>query len=131
MKKMKIIVAPKCANTPEQRFIQELTILFASYEVQKLKQYFTEDIEWKLIGDEPIVGKNSITKALHEMSGIKTVQLTINSIIAQGQEASTYGEMVMDNGDMYGFADFYTFSSPTGQKIKSITSYVIKTNQEL
>jgi hypothetical protein len=123
---MKIKVNPDCGNSPKKNLIKELTILFATYEINEVKQYFAEDIKWTLVGDRPIKGRQELASALMEMSGNKASELTLHSIITHGREASVHGEMSMENGHHYGFSDFYVFTSPKASKVKSITSFVIQ-----
>jgi len=52
---MKINLASNYEHSPRKELIKEMTILFAAYEVEKVKQYFAEDIEWRLVGDEAAV----------------------------------------------------------------------------
>lgn len=126
MYKMKINTNPDCGNSPKKQFIQNLTIFFASYEVEKVAQYFAEDIVWQLVGDKPIKGKENFSSELKRMSHIKTSELSIYNIITHGKEAAINGEMKMENGSIFGFSDFYEFSSASAKKIKFITSYVVQ-----
>lgn len=125
---MEIRTAPDCGNSPKKILIRQLTVDFASYEVEKVKDYFADDIEWRLIGDKSIKGKEEFAEALEQMSNHKVSDLTIHSIITHGREASVNGEMVMGNNDRFAFADFYKFTSAASSKIEIITSYVIKVN---
>ena len=112
-------------NEPRKEFIKNLTILFASYEIDQVKHYFTEDIIWHLVGDIPIKGKENFTSQLNEMRSNRAVQLTIHQIITDGNNAAIHGEMKMANNNQFGFSDFYVFSETSSQLVKSITSYVV------
>jgi hypothetical protein len=122
---MEIITQPDCGNSPKLKLIRDLTILFASYEVERVKDYFAEDIKWCLVGDVPIKGKDRFIEALYEMSENKAVMLTIHQILNHGKSGAVHGEMRMRDGKTYGFADFYEFASAGSEKIKAIVSYVI------
>ena len=123
---MKINIKQDLTNSPKKELIKKLTLLFASYQVDQLKPYFAENIEWSLIGDEPIVGKENFANALKEMSGNKAIEIIIHNIIAQEKEAAIHGEMKMADGQRFGFSDFYQFTNKQGPMVESITSYVIK-----
>ena len=123
---MKVILNTECGNAPKKELIKDLTIYFASYDIHKVTEYLSDDVSWTLVGDEPIAGKEHFVAALHEMSHNKAVELTINSIITHGKEAAINGEMIMEDGNKFGFSDFYEFSSAGSSIVKSIVSYVIQ-----
>ena len=106
--------------------VKNLTIYFASYDLEKLTVHFDEKISWTLVGNEPIVGKEAFVAALNEMSSNKAAELTIHSIVSHGKEAAIHGIMKMEDGNEFGFADFYHFTSAAAKKVQSITSYVLK-----
>lgn len=120
-----LLTAPTFTQSPKKQFLQELTILFASYQIDKVKTFFADDITWTLVGDQPVHGKEAFAATLNRMAGNKASELTIHSILTDGRDASIHGEMVMEDGKRYGFADFYMFTSAGARKIQSITSYVI------
>ena len=122
---MKLYMSPDFSNSPQKELIKHMTILFSSYEVEKVMEFIDEEITWTLVGDDPIYGKDSFAKALNEMSENKASELSIYQIVTQGKEGAVHGEMKMQNGEVYGFADFYEFRSAGADKVKSITSYVI------
>lgn len=122
---MKLRIKPDCGNAPKKELIKNLTIYFASYNIRKVMKYLDEDFKWTLVGDESIVGKETFGAALKKMSQNKATELTIHSIVTHGKEASVNGEMQMQDGNKFGFADFYEFSSAKGTLVKSILSYVV------
>lgn len=127
---MKINIHTDCGNAPKKELIKEMTILFASYQVDQVKQFFADDIKWTLVGDKPIVGKEKFANALMNMSANKAKELTIHNIITHGKEAAINGEMKMQDGKTYGFSDFYEFTNAKASKVKSITSYVLELKNE-
>ncbi|MCB0661588.1 MAG: nuclear transport factor 2 family protein [Saprospiraceae bacterium] len=123
---MKINIKPGCGNSPKIETIKNLTIYFASYDLEKMQAYFDDNICWTLVGNEPIIGKENFIAALREMSDNKASELTITSILTHGKEGAIQGIMKMDDGNEFGFADFYEFTSAGAKKVKSITSYVLQ-----
>jgi ketosteroid isomerase-like protein len=122
---MDLLIRPNCGNSPKMKLVQDLTIYFASYAIPKVMDYLTEDIKWTLVGDSPIEGKANFEAALQSMSDNKASKLTIHQILTHGKEAAVHGEMVMEDGKTYAFADFYEFASAKSEKVKAIVSYVI------
>ena len=123
---MKIKSSTDCKNSPKKELLKKLTVLFASYKVDEVEVYFAEDIEWRLVGDKPIVGKAAFASALREMSGNRATELIIHSIVTNEKDGAIHGEMLMENGDRFGFSDFYKFTSASAKEVKSITSYVLQ-----
>lgn len=123
---MKLNIKPDCGNSPKRELIKNLTIHFASYELDKAMEHMDDDIVWTLVGDKPIVGKKEFEAELEKMRENKATELTIHSIITHGKEAAINGEMKMTDGTVFGFSDFYEFTSAKGSKVKAITSYVVQ-----
>ncbi|MEQ8582260.1 MAG: nuclear transport factor 2 family protein [Marinoscillum sp.] len=123
---MKLNIATSCENAPKKELIKNLTIFFASYDIPQAMQYLADDVIWTLVGDKPIMGREQFAAALMEMAHNKASELTIHSIVTHGKEAAINGEMVMSDGSVFGFADFYEFTSAKGSQVKSITSYVVQ-----
>jgi len=126
---MKLNIKPDCGNSPKKELVKNLTIYFASYNLDKTKDFLDQKIEWTLVGEKPVSGKEQFIAALEQMSGNKSLQLTIYSVITHGKEAAVNGEMIMEDGNVFGFSDFYEFSGAKGTRVKSIVSYVIKMNK--
>ena len=123
---MKLNIKADCGNSPKKKLIKNLTVWFASYAIQEVLPYLDRDVKWILEGDVPIVGKERFAAALGQMSQNKAAKLNIYSILTHGKEAAVNGEMVMEDGAIYAFADFYEFNSAKSIRVKSITSYVIQ-----
>lgn len=123
---MKLNIKSDCGNAPKKELIRNLTIAFASYDLDQVMPHLSDQIEWTLVGDETIVGKEHFRSELEKMSDNKAVELSIHQIITHGKEAAIQGEMVMHNGNVFAIADFYEFTSASGKTVKTITSYVIK-----
>ncbi|MFD2100793.1 nuclear transport factor 2 family protein [Flagellimonas iocasae] len=123
---MKLNIKPDCGNSPKREFVKNLTILFASYELEKAMEYMDDAVIWTLVGDKPIMGKKEFKAELEKMRENKATELTIHGIITHGKEAAINGEMKMTDGTVFGFSDFYEFTSAKGSKVKAITSYVVQ-----
>lgn len=121
---MKLSIPKGCDNSPKRALIRDLTVNFVSYQLDKVDPFLDTNINWHLIGDDAIQGKDAFLNALHEMKTIKAEELHILSIVAHGKEAAVHGEMLMEDGVLYGFADFYTFKSAGSKLVSSIVSYI-------
>lgn len=123
---MKLFLLMNGGHSPKGKLIQDLTIAFSSYDLERVSPHLEEDISWTLVGEEPVKGKANFLAALGEMMGNPAAELHISQILTHGKEAAVHGEMVMENGDRFAFADFYMFGSAGSEKVKSITSFVIQ-----
>lgn len=122
---MKLNIPQDCGNSPKRELIKDLTIYFASYDLEKVEGFLDENMVWTLVGNQPITGKQKFLSALETMKRNKVLELTIHSVITHGKEAAVHGEMSLENGSILGFSDFYEFTSASGKKVKSIVSFVV------
>lgn len=123
---MKITVNVDCENAPQKEFIKAINIAFAKGDTEFLVSNVTDSIVWNIIGDKTIVGKENFKAILERMASQETTELQIDRILTHGSEGAISGTIKMENGDDYAFADFYEFSGANGDRIKSITTYVVR-----
>ena len=123
---MKLNIKADCGNSPKRELVKNLTIYFASYNLDQVKNYLEDNVTWTLVIDTPIKGMEQFIKTLEKMSHNKASELTIHSIVTHGKEAAIHGDMLMEDGNNFGFSDFYEFTSVKANKVKSIVSYVIQ-----
>jgi hypothetical protein len=121
----KIVSSPNCGNSPKMEFLKEFNIAFANGNVEFIIESVTDEIIWNIIGDRKIEGKEKFSEELEKMKSEKATEIIIDQIVSHGKEGASNGIMKMQNGKKYAFSDFYKFKGVKGEKIKSITSYVI------
>jgi hypothetical protein len=124
--RMKLTIKADCGNAPKKEFIKELNIAFARNDIPYLLKSVTEDIVWKLVGENTIIGKDKFEIALNEMKNAKSSELILERILTHGKEGAASGVIKMEDGRTYEFADFYEFNGAKGTKIKSIISYIVQ-----
>ncbi len=125
---MKVICIIDCKEDLRKALMLKLTTLFVSYELEKLQEYFSDDIGWTLVGENPIWGKEKFLSALSLHQKNKAVVLRIDKIIVENNLAAINGSMTMQNDERYGFSDIYSFADADFRKVEFITSYVSKLN---
>lgn len=123
---IKISVKSGCENAPKKEFLKTINIAFAKGNSDFLIDCVTDNMTWNIIGDKKIEGKDEFAKVLETMKAKKVSELILDSVLTHGKEGAVSGAIIMQNGEHYGFSDFYEFSGAKASKIKSITSYVIK-----
>jgi hypothetical protein len=121
----KIVSSPNCGNSPKMEFLKEFNIAFANGNVEFIIESVTDEIIWNIIGDRKIEGKEKFSEELEKMKSEKATEIIIDQIVSHGKEGASNGIMKMQNGKKYAFSDFYKFKGVKGEKIKSITTYVI------
>lgn len=126
----KITVHADCNAAPKKQLLRDLNIAFANADVVSTLAFFTEDIHWRIIGDDDMRGKAAVREALEAMQGMTTRQLVIYSIITQGGEGVVNGEIIVENGGRFAFCDVCRFDSLAGKRIQSMMSYSIEIKSE-
>jgi len=105
--------------------IQRLATAFALGDTTHIMAKITDDIIWDIVGNTQLKGKDAFNKALQKMSKNEVSELSIDHILIDGDKCAVNGDIIMNEGQTYEFADFYTFA-PNANKIQSIQSYVLK-----
>ncbi|WP_442590705.1 nuclear transport factor 2 family protein [Pedobacter sp. AW31-3R] len=112
-------------NTKE--IIIELIEAFDKNDVPLILTYFTEDIEWNMVGDQTFSGKESIRKFFEVHPDMQMIASTKSHILIDGDHAAVDGEVqCIDKGtgihhDMY-YCDLYDLENG---RVKKMTSYVV------
>jgi hypothetical protein len=122
----KVILSEDCGNSPKNMFLKNLTIAHAKGDLKFILSSVTDEIVWNFIGDKTYSGINEFTEYVKEMSKEKAAEIIIHQISTHGVSGAVNGEVKLKNGELYGFCDVYRFSNAKGEKVKSITSYIIK-----
>lgn len=125
---MKVNCKEDCGNAPLKEKLRDLNIAFGKGDVPAISDQLTDDIEWEMVGDRTLSGKQSVLQELDKMKEYTASELTIDHIITHGKAASCNGRFVMkNNGDKYAFCDVYEFDkSGKNARIKRMQSFGIK-----
>lgn len=124
---MKINCKVDCGNAPRKQILKDLNIAFAKGEVQLILDMLTEDVEWNMVGDKIMKGKEEVAKDLESMKDYTALEINIDHIITHGKDAACDGSFMMKNGDKFGFCDVYEFENNSKTaNIKRMISYAIK-----
>ncbi|GHA27168.1 hypothetical protein GCM10007103_05700 [Salinimicrobium marinum] len=118
----------------KEEFIRDFNEAFATNEVDFILNSMTEDIEWHLVGDQIINGKQAVEEIMEQMKGIETLESNLFQIISHGNLAAANGRMKIKDPSgavkTFGFSDFYELEGLKSPKIKKMTSYVVKVKEE-
>ncbi len=123
---VKVTCKEDCGNSPRKMLLRDLNIAFANGDVTTLLAYVAENIQWDILGDQKISGKDEFKVALESMKEQKAVEMDIENIITHGATAAVNGVLRMEDGTTYDFCDVYVFAGHAKTaKIRAMTSYVI------
>jgi hypothetical protein len=121
-----ISVAADCGNSPKRRFLKDFNIAYAEGNFDFLLDSVSDDINLDTVGDRQIQSKAEFAQVLAGTRENPPTELILASIIIHGKEGAANGTIKTQDGREFAFCDFYEFKSAKGDKIKSITSYVIE-----
>jgi hypothetical protein len=124
--KLQIFCAEDCGNSPKKALLRDISIAFAKNEISFCLDWMIDNIEWDIVGDQLIHGKDNVEKVLIRMKR-NVQQLHIHNIITHGNTGSVNGTLILMDQHTIEFCDVYNFAGfGKNAKIKKITSYVIK-----
>lgn len=100
---------------------------FAKGDVEAFLALCSEDVEWTMVGQKFVKGKDAIREWLATMKS-EPPKFTVGKVIAEGDFATAYGDLTMKDNDgrlvPYSYCDLYCFRN---DKIVELRSFVIKT----
>lgn len=115
-------------KTKNQELLEEINKAFARNDSDFITGHVTDNIQWTIVGEQTVEGKESFTQTLRSMEADEPMELTIHNIITHGKAATVNGEMKTAGGEVYAFCDVYKFSGFKNPKISEMTSYAIPIN---
>lgn len=113
----------KCTK---KRIPNSFNIAFVKADLDFLIDCVYDQIVWPIMGDKVIEGMDKFTPELEKMKSGIVSKFIIERILTHGKEGAVSGIIQMKNGKKYGISDFYEFNGAKGQKLKTITSYLIE-----
>ena len=122
----KINVQPDCGNAPKKLFLKELNVSLANGDTEFFTKNIQERITWEIVGHLQVIGKENYFKAItgHKLWKIK--ELTIETIITHGPDASVSGQFISADNSIFSFCDIFRFNGAGGTTINSIKTFLIQ-----
>ena len=121
----KITIHADYGGSPLKAFIKDYNIAFAEGNADFIIASASESIVWKMTGEKEMKGKEAFAKEINIMKDYVADELTINSIIVEGNLASADGSMKMGESE-YAFSDVYEFEDSDEIRIIELRSFGIK-----
>lgn len=123
---VKINVKTDCGNAPKKEFIRDFEIAYIKKDRTKILQSLDSNIEWNIVGNTKLIGREEVEKSLDKMLGDEFTEFTIENIITHGNVASANGTIHLKDGGTVEFCDVFKFTSHAKDaKLKKISSYVV------
>ncbi|UOQ49058.1 nuclear transport factor 2 family protein [Gracilibacillus caseinilyticus] len=117
-------------ETKNQLFFREFNEALVRGESEKILASVTDDIVWRMVGNDTIKGIDTLAQALEGMNNGNDFEQEIEHMITHGKEAAVNGliHSTDKNGDQrhYSFCDIYKLNKHKDGKIKEIISYVLE-----
>ncbi len=111
-----------CGNSPKNRLIQEFTLAIARADAGRIEELATRDIQWLSVGRKPILGAQSVCRALTRLGPATSID--VHHVISHGRSGAVDGTVAF-GGKRRGFCHVFTFGSAKGTNVSAITTYSI------
>ena len=113
-----------------EKFLTELYSSLANGDSQIISDNITDNFVWQLVGQTQLTGKENCLNNLsaQKIWGIK--ELTIETLITHGADASVYGHIITKDGSKFSFCDVVKFKGAAGTKLISITTFLINLTKQ-
>ena len=113
------------ANSKE--IVEKVNAAFAGNDLEGFLWFCADDVEWTMVGDQTINGKDAIRQWMASMD-FDPPEFTVDAVIAEDDFVAAHGNMTMKGEDgktvLYSYCDIYRFR---GDKIVELRTFVIKT----
>jgi uncharacterized protein (TIGR02246 family) len=114
-------------SAKNKEIVRKVDAAFAENNVEGFLSFCADDVEWTMIGEKIVRGKDAIRKWMASMNA-EPPKFTVANVIGEGDFVTAYGEMTMKDKDgetvPYSYCDIYRFR---GDKIVELRSFVMKT----
>jgi hypothetical protein len=122
----RINIQPDCGNAPRKVFLKDFNVALAKGDKTFLTENIHDSITWEVAGHKNVTGKEDYLKAIIVHKLWKVKELTIDTIITHGPDASVSGKIITPDNTKFTFCDIYGFKGAGGTTINSIKTFLIK-----
>jgi ketosteroid isomerase-like protein len=110
-----------------REIVEKVNAAFAENSVEGWLGFCADDVEWTIVGEKSVKGKEAIRNWMASMD-IEPPKFTVARIIAEGDSVVAHGNMTMKDKEgktaPYAYCDVYRFRN---NKIVELLSFVVKT----
>ena len=109
-----------------RKIVMEIVSAFDNNDIEAILSCVTDDIEWHMLGDQTVSGKENLRQFFTDHADMKMVSSTKNHIIIEGDSVSIDGDVHCSDGKTkdfhFHYCDIYDIEN---EKIKRITTYTV------
>jgi ketosteroid isomerase-like protein len=113
-------------SAKNKAIVEEVNEAMRRNDAEGLLARCTEDFEWTMVGEAPIVGKPAVREFLKQGPG-EPPQFTVDTLVGDGDVVIAKGDMTMKDQTgadaRYAYCDVWRFR---GEQLASLTAFVIK-----
>jgi len=114
-----------CGNAPRKLFLIDYHRAIAEGNAEFLADYLADDINWEIVGELKITGKDEFLKVIQTLPTWEMGELRIETVVTHGNEAALAGIAVTEDGTEVQFCDVYKFKGAKGFELKSVKTFII------
>ncbi|MCW4467149.1 hypothetical protein OK351_16830 [Glutamicibacter sp. MNS18] len=113
-----------CGNAPRAQIVRDFVVAVQGKDLDHLSQWLSEDVQWDVVGFQKL---NGLSEVLDWVRGARdNVELSFNSILTHGREASTDGRVTNIQNISVAFSYIITFASTAkSARISAVRSYLV------
>lgn len=115
-----------CGNSPKNILAESLAIALATGDIGGVFAATGENVQWRIVGNEPIAGAEKVAEALRAGAGRKPKRVVIGHVMTHGRSGAVNGTVEFAGGKLREFCDVFEFSSAKGTHVSRITSYRVE-----
>ncbi|WYP28084.1 hypothetical protein NSQ54_08360 [Alkalihalobacillus sp. FSL W8-0930] len=119
-----------CGNSPKTVRLKEIFQSLIEGNLEIFIESIEEEVQWNLIGDRQIKGKENVVHKIKSFSLEQLNTLTLKTIITHGKLGSVSGTVKLEDTNEIDFSTTFLFKSAGSKsKIIEIDSYIIGINR--
>jgi ketosteroid isomerase-like protein len=115
-----------------KKIVEKVNDAFSTGNTGAFLDLCADDIQWTIVGDQTVSGKEALREFLKSMEGHEPPKLSVETLIAEGDSVMATGGMTMEEEPgcegAYGYCDIYRFNG-NGQ-IAELRTFVVKLKDE-
>lgn len=115
------------------QFLRDFNAAWLKEDSSEVLDSVTEDIRFRMAGEQGVEGKPAFGKMLKEMnSSAAGFDLKIDRVIIDGRQAAVTGQIACRSADAsknnttYAFCDVYALQEGDQPKVRELTAYVME-----
>ncbi len=119
-------------NSAKAEFIREYNSWFMTDDMDRIMAVLDDGIVWEMVGEVTVEGKKAVREFLSKSpegeENMDMIEERVDGILVDGLLGSSFGTVIMANGESYAFNDVLQFKDSEEIKIEKVKTFMIKFN---